>query len=182
VLSAIDSATPLTGFVRTSMVRAALAGRSVSCGAAMRPNSLPSTSSESAAERVWVVPCSAATTRTGTARSVWVVLASAASVSVEVPGMATDDALNVAVTPVGRPLALSDTVPVAPVEVSTDTPSAVVPPPRVTAPTDGAVTRKAPQEESWKEAIAVLQLPVAGMYSAVYQKVQSSRGSIDMLL
>ncbi len=111
----------------------------------------------------------------------------AVSVKVLVPVVLAG--LNVAVTPAGRPEADRLTLPVNP--FSGVTVMVLVPlPPWVTATLPGeAESAKSgvaapPQLGNLKLAMRVFQLnePVVFMYSVVYQKVQSSTGSICMAL
>ena len=106
------------------------------------------------------------------------------SVSVEDPPAPTEAGSNVAVTPAGRPVALSVTVwaePLVTVVVTDDEPLepcfAVTAGP---AAIEKSSTVAAAQPGSEKEPIRVRQLkvPFAGRYSLVYQKVQSSTGSM----
>jgi hypothetical protein len=102
-------------------------------------------------------------------------------VIVEVPLPVTDDGLNEAEAPEGRPDAVRLTVCAAPVSVTVIV--EVVELPAVTVPEAGesAIEKSwvVEQPGSWKEASRVFQLklPLAGMYSLVYQNVQSSEGS-----
>ena len=121
-------------------------------------------------------------------------VADAVSVSVEValPPAAgvTGLAENAAVTPLGNPLALSVTAELKPLRLPTVT--VLVPlAPCVTLTEAGLTeTEKSggggapPQEGNLKEPTRVLQLnvPLALMYSCVYQNVQSSEGSIVIAL
>jgi hypothetical protein len=111
-------------------------------------------------------------------------------VSVEELPAVTDDGLKLADAPLGRPLALRLTVCAEPLVTAVEI---VVPPlaPCATDTLDGlAVSEKSfccvvpLQPGSWKEPIRVcqLKLPLAAMYSSVYQKVQSSEGSTLMLV
>ena len=115
------------------------------------------------------------------------VLGPAVSVSTEELPAATDAGLNDAVAPAGRPLAESATACGAPpvtdveiVEVPAD--------PAGTVTADGlAESEKSDglveQPGNLNEAIRVCQLnsPVVARYSVVYQKVQSSLGSTDII-
>jgi hypothetical protein len=102
-------------------------------------------------------------------------------VIVEVPLPLSDAGLNVADAPEGRPDADRFTVWLAPVSVTVIVD--VVELPTVTVPELGeAEIEKScvvEQPGSWKDASLVFQLklPLAGMYSLVYQNVQSSDGS-----
>ena len=100
----------------------------------------------------------------------------------------TEVGLKLAVVPDGSPLALSETVCAEPLVTAVeivDEPLA----PWLTLRLDGlAEIEKSDgplvQFGNLKEAICVFQLklPFAGMYSSVYQKVQSSAGSTLMLV
>ena len=107
---------------------------------------------------------------------------------VEDPEPDTEVVLKLAPAPVGKPLALNVTVPVNPFTAPT---VAVyeVPLPCVTLWEDGVAARVKsaavePQEGKRKDAkwVAQLKLPLLGRYSLLYQKVQSSEGSIAMLV
>src|SRR5947207_2397398 len=95
--------------------------------------------------------------------------------------------LKLAVAPDGRPLAESVTVCEFPLVTVVEIVDVALPP-CVTVRVDGfALMEKslaggAPQLGNLNEAIRVCQLnePFAGMYSVVYQNVQSSLGSTDI--
>ena len=111
-----------------------------------------------------------------------------ANVAVEELPEVTDAGLNEAVAPAGRPLAENVTVCAVPEVVVVEIVD-VVDPPAVVLPEVGLSDMEKSLTEvvqpgSWKEASLVFQLklPLAGMYWFVYQNVQSSAGSMDMLL
>src|SRR5260370_28856084 len=102
-------------------------------------------------------------------------------VMVDVAVPVTDDGLNDAEAPDGRPDAVRFTVWDAPVSVTVMVD--VVELPAVTVPEVGESEIEkswvVEQPGSWNEASRVFQLklPFAGLYSLVYQNVQSSEGA-----
>src|SRR6266536_2121291 len=110
-------------------------------------------------------------------------------VSVEDAPAVTEPGLNEAEAPEGRPLADRATDSAVPERTEVFT-VVVVAEPAVTDPEVGlvAMEKSLPtvpeQPGSWNEARRVFQLklPLAGMYSLVYQKVQPSAGSTAMLV
>jgi hypothetical protein len=113
----------------------------------------------------------------------------AVNVRVELPPADTVAGLKLAVTPLGRPLAARDTVSALPDVIAVlivDVPAE----PAATVSVAGAaaieksLVATLPQDGNLKDAIRVFQLndPLDGMYSFVYQKVQSSVGSTAMEL
>jgi hypothetical protein len=114
--------------------------------------------------------------------------APAVSVSVELLPVVIDAGLNAAVAPAGKPLAERVTVCELPVVNAVE--MVLVPdPPGTTEILVGLAEIEKSfvvelQPGNLKEPIRVLQLnaPFAGMYSVVYQKVQSSEGSTVIAL
>src|SRR5436190_1517432 len=105
-------------------------------------------------------------------------------VSVDDPPAVTEVGLNVAVAPVGRPDADSDTDSAVP-EVTAVLTVAVVPLPAVTVPEFGLTemekslptTPVQPGRVNELRWVFQLKVPLDGMYSWAYQKVQPSAGS-----
>ena len=119
---------------------------------------------------------------------VGVKVASVVTVRVEEPEVLTEAGLNVAVAPAGRPLALKVTVPLNEPTAATVAVYVVLFPCVTACDAGVAVSVKSgvtgTQEENLNEASRVFQLklPVAGRYSLACQKVQSSEGSMAMLV
>jgi len=110
------------------------------------------------------------------------------TVIVDEPEPVTKPGLKLAFAPAGSPLALNVTIPVNPFTAPTVAVYVVLLP-CTTVWEDGvAASVKSgaveAQEGKLKDAswVAQLKLPVLGRYSLLYQKVQSSTGSIAMLV
>ena len=107
--------------------------------------------------------------------------------SVELPPAVIEVGLRVAVDPVGEPLAVRLTVPAEPLATAVLIVEVPLLPCWMLRVVGLALIEKSgggPQLENLNEAMRVFQLnaPSDVMYWLVYQKVQSSDGSIDMLV
>ena len=108
---------------------------------------------------------------------------------VELPPAVTEAGLKLAVAPAGTPLTEKETVSAVPLVTAVATVYEVEPPCwTVWLAGLGAMEKSfaaaTPQPGSLNEPMRVFQLklPLAGMYSLVYQKVQPSTGSIVIAL